>query len=111
MNQKGRLVGKNVLVTAAGQGIGKASCIAMANEGAMIFATDVNKKALNELNQLNLNNIKTFFLDVTNDKSVSEGVKRSKPDVLFNCAGFVHNGTLLECTDNDWDEAFDLNVR
>jgi len=106
-----RLEGKRALVTAAGQGIGKASAIAMAKEGAQVFATDVNMEALATLHDAQLDNIETFKLDVRDAASVEEGVSRAAPDVLFNCAGFVHHGTVLESTDAEWDFAFDLNVR
>ena len=103
-----RLKGKRVLITAAGQGIGRATAIAMANEGATVFATDINMDALSTIRD---ENIETFELDARNDKSVKEGVSHAAPDVLFNCAGFVHNGTILDATDEDLDFAFDLNVR
>ena len=103
---KKRLEGKRVLVTAAGQGIGRASAIAMAAEGAQVFATDVNTEAL-----ATLTGMETFALDARSDDSVAEGVTRAKPDVLFNCAGFVHHGSILEATDDELDFAFDLNVR
>ena len=108
---KQRLKGKNVLVTAAGQGIGRASALAMAEEGAQVFATDVNMETLSTIRNANHENIEIFELDVRNDDSVREGVRRAVPDVLFNCAGFVHNGTILEAQDEDWDFAFDLNLR
>lgn len=104
----GRLSGKRALVTAAGQGIGRASALAMAAEGAEVFATDVNGDLLSGLSD---HGIKTFVLDVRNDASINEGVEQAAPDVLFNCAGFVHNGKLLDATDDEWDFAFDLNVR
>jgi len=108
---KQRLKGKNVLVTAAGQGIGRASALAMAEEGAQVFATDVNMETLSTIRNANHENIEIFELDVRSDDSVREGVRRAVPDVLFNCAGFVHNGTILEARDEDWDFAFDLNLR
>ena len=108
---KQRLKGKNVLVTAAGQGIGRASALAMAKEGAKVFATDVNMETLSTVRNANHENIEIFELDVRSDNSVREGVRRAVPDVLFNCAGFVHNGTILEAQDEDWDFAFDLNLR
>ena len=108
---KQRLKGKNVLVTAAGQGIGRASALAMAKEGAKVFATDVNMETLSTIRNANHENIEIFELDVRSDDSVHEGVRRAVPDVLFNCAGFVHNGTILEAQDEDWDFAFDLNLR
>ena len=106
-----RLLGKRVLVTAAGQGIGRASALAMANQGAQVFATDVNEAALSSLPQECKGQIETFGLDVRSEDSVALGVARAQPDVLFNCAGFVHNGTVLQVTDQEWDFAFDLNVR
>ena len=107
----GRLEGKRALVTAAGQGIGRATAIAMAAEGARVFATDVNEKTLAELAALGHSSIDTFVLDVRNDASVFAGVEKTNPDILFNCAGFVHHGTVLDCTNDEWDFAFDLNVR
>ncbi len=107
----GRLEGRRALVTAAGQGIGRATAIAMAAEGAKVFATDVNEKTLAELAALSHSNIDTYVLDVRNDASVFAGVEKANPDILFNCAGFVHHGTVLDCTDDEWDFAFDLNVR
>ncbi|WP_170433296.1 SDR family oxidoreductase [Ruegeria arenilitoris] len=106
-----RLVGKRVLVTAAGQGIGRASAIAMAREGAQVFATDINLENLSSIRSENLENIEIFEMDVTDDASVAQGVERANPDVLFNCAGFVHHGTILDATDEEWDFAMDLNVR
>ena len=103
---KGRLSGKRVLVTAAGQGIGRASALAMAAEGAQVFATDVNPAALDTLQ-----GVEAFALDVRDEASVKEGVARAEPDVLFNCAGFVHHGSVLDATDDEWNFAFDLNIR
>tara|TARA_B100001142_G_C14241257_1_gene619469 strand:- start:340 stop:1080 length:741 start_codon:yes stop_codon:yes gene_type:complete len=107
----GRLKGKSALVTAAGQGIGRASAIALANEGAEVLATDINKIALNELDDIKNSNISTFELDVLDDKAITNCINKARPDILFNCAGFVHNGTILEATDDEWDFAFNLNVR
>lgn len=106
-----RLEGKRALVTAAGQGIGRASAIAMAKEGAEVFATDVNMAALSTIRDENLENIQIFELDARSTDSVTAGVAKANPDVLFNCAGFVHHGTILEATDDELDFAFDLNVR
>ncbi len=106
-----RLEGKRALVTAAGQGIGRASALAMAAEGAEVFATDVNADALASLNAETGSNVTCFEMDVLYDTAVKEGVARANPDVLFNCAGFVHHGSVLAATDDDWDFAFDLNVR
>ena len=106
-----RLKGKRALITAAGQGIGRATAIAMANEGAKVFATDINMDVLSTIRDTNLENIEIFKLDARDGESVKEGVSRAAPNVLFNCAGFVHHGTILEATDDDLDFAFDLNVR
>ena len=106
-----RLKGKRALITAAGQGIGRATAIAMANEGAKVFATDINMDVLSTIRDANLENIEIFKLDARDGESVKEGVSRAAPNVLFNCAGFVHHGTILEATDDDLDFAFDLNVR
>lgn len=103
-----RLAGKRAIVTAAAQGIGRASALAMANEGAKVFATDVNADVLAELSH---ENIETFTLDVRDAASIEAGINKAQPDVLFNCAGFVHHGSALDATDEDWDFAFDLNVR
>lgn len=103
-----RLEGKRVLATASGQGIGKATALAMADEGANVFATDINDKALAELHHPN---ITAFHMDVRDNASVAAGVARANPDVLFNCAGFVHHGTILDCSDEEWEFGFDLNVR
>lgn len=104
----GRLAGKRVLVTAAGQGIGLASAVAMADEGARVFATDVNEEALGKIAH---DNIETLVLDARDDASVAAGVGHAQPDALFNCAGFVHHGSILDAKDDEWDFAFDLNVR
>ncbi|UOA26255.1 SDR family oxidoreductase [Pseudosulfitobacter sp. DSM 107133] len=104
----GRLDGKRALITAAGQGIGRASALAMAAEGAQVFATDISAEALAELKG---DGIETMVLDARDTDSVNAGVAKSRPDVLFNCAGFVHHGTVLDASDDEWDFAFDLNVR
>ena len=106
-----RLAGKTALVTAAGQGIGRASALAMAAEGAKVLATDINPALLNELDEAQMPSLETFVLDVRDDVSVREGTGGRDIDVLFNCAGFVHHGKVLDCTDDEWDFAFDLNVR
>lgn len=101
-----RLSGKTVLVTAAGQGIGKATAELFAREGATVIATDINTKALAELE-----NIQTRLLDVTDKNAIHDLAQELSPvDVLFNCAGFVHNGTVLECDEKDWDFSFAINV-
>ncbi len=99
------------LITAAGQGIGRATALAMAAEGAAVFATDVNAEALASLAGEAEGTIESFVLDVRDDASVREGVARAAPDVLFNCAGFVHHGSVLDATDEEWEFAFDLNVQ
>ena len=106
-----RLKGKKVLLSAAAQGIGRASALAMAAAGAEVFATDINEDALSTLKSEGEGNINTFGLDVLKDDAVKAAVSKVDPDVLFNCAGFVHAGTVEECTDDDWDFAFNLNVR
>ncbi|MEO0327996.1 MAG: SDR family oxidoreductase [Pseudomonadota bacterium] len=106
-----RLKGKKVLLSAAGQGIGRASALAMVQEGAHVFATDVNPAALANLEKDADGNLETFVLDVLDDTAVVEAAGKVNPDVLFNCAGFVHSGTILDCDDDEWDFAFNLNVR
>ncbi|MEM7214170.1 MAG: SDR family oxidoreductase [Pseudomonadota bacterium] len=106
-----RLKEKTVLLSAAGQGIGRASALAMAAEGANVFATDINAETLASLEEEAGGNLETFVLDVLDDSAVSDAAARTSPDILFNCAGFVHHGTLLECTDEEWELAFNLNVR
>jgi 2-keto-3-deoxy-L-fuconate dehydrogenase len=105
-----RLAGKRALVTAAGQGIGRASVLAMAAEGAQVVATDVNPALLEAFK--GIANIETAVLDVLDDAAVGRVVGGQPAlDVLFNCAGYVHQGSLFECTDRDWDFSFNLNVR
>lgn len=105
-----RLKGKTALVTAAGQGIGRASALAMAAEGAQVWATDLNPELLKGYE--GVPGVHTTTLDVLDKAAILE-LAASLPslDVLFNCAGFVHNGTLLQATDQEWDFAFNLNVR
>ena len=107
----GRLYGKRAIITAAGQGIGRASALAMANEGAHVFATDVNIDTLKTLQQEANGQLETFPMDVLDVVSVNEAVTRAAPDILFNCAGFVHHGTIQEATEDDIDFAMDLNVK
>lgn len=106
-----RLAGKRALVTAAGQGIGRASALAMAAEGAHVFATDINMAALSAIREANHENIEIFELDACSDESVAAGVARANPDILFNCAGYVHHGTIMDAKADEWDFAFDLNLR
>lgn len=104
----GRLQGKKVLVTAAGQGIGRASALAMKAEGADVFATDLNEAALSELSAAGL---QTFRLDVLDPDSIDAAAKTvGAPDVLFNCAGYVAGGSILDCDEAQWEFSFNLNV-
>lgn len=106
----GKLGGKVVVVTAAGQGIGRASALAYAEAGAQVWATDINEEALSTLT--GSTNIETAKLDVLDSASVTAFFERvGAIDVLFNCAGVVHGGSVLEMSDKDLDFAFDLNVR
>lgn len=105
-----RLKGKTALVTAAGQGIGQACALAMAAEGAQVWATDVNPRLLEAYE--GAERIRAMPLDVLDRGAISNVVAQLPPlDVLFNCAGYVHNGSILEATDEEWDFAFALNVR
>ena len=107
-----RLEGKRALVTAAAQGIGKATAIAMISEGAHVFATDINKDNLQELagKASGQGVLEVFELNVLDNRSIESGIAKVKPDILFNCAGFVHNGTILEATTEEWSSAWELNV-
>ena len=105
-----RLKGKRALITAAGQGIGKACALAMAAEGAQVLATDVNGQLLQAY--AGVAGVRTQVLDVLDKNAIQAAVAQAGTlDVLFNCAGFVHNGTILEATDEQWDFAFALNAR
>ena len=107
----GRLANKNIIVTAAGQGIGKATAIAFQNEGANVIATDINNETLADLNK-EYPDIKVKKLDSTDKNSILEFVKNlDKVDVLFNAVGFVHHGTILECEEKDWDFSNIVNVK
>ncbi len=106
----GRLAGKVAFITAAGQGIGRATALAFAREGAQVWATDLNSKLLADLE--GKNGIRTKALDVTDEAAIGKlAAEVGQVDILFNCAGFVHHGTVLDCSNKDWDFAFNLNVR
>jgi len=106
----GRLAGKTALITAAGQGIGKATALAMAAEGAQVWATDVQAAPLESFR--GIANITTMPLDVLDDAALAKTIDRLPPlSILFNCAGYVHHGTILDCTPRDWERSFNLNVR
>ena len=108
---KARLKNKRTLITAAGQGIGLSTALAFANEGAEVVATDINPDTLNSLSNENPR-IETRLLDVTKPEEIQQAAEETGPiDVLFNCAGFVHHGTILDCEENDWEFSFNLNVR
>ena len=107
----GRLEGKKIVVTAAGQGIGKATAIAFHNEGAHVIATDLNEKTLADLNK-EYPNIKIKTIDSTDNKAIIDFVKTlDEVNVLFNAVGFVHHGTILDCEEKDWDFSFDVNIK
>ncbi|HEY5634255.1 MAG TPA: SDR family oxidoreductase [Burkholderiaceae bacterium] len=111
----GRLEGKFILVTAAAQGMGRAAALAMAREGARVFATDVREDLLATLADEAKRaggELTAARLDATDPDAIRSLVERLDPlDVLFNCAGYVHQGTILECSEDDWDFSFTLNVR
>ena len=102
-----RLTGKTALVTAAGQGIGKASAELFSREGAEVIATDINEAALQ-----NLIGCRTQWLDVTDKAAIGKlAAELGTIDILFNCAGYVADGPILECAEDDWDFSFELNVK
>jgi 2-keto-3-deoxy-L-fuconate dehydrogenase len=103
------LEGKTALLTAAGQGIGKATARAFSEAGAYVIATDINKDSLLELDKFV---DETHILDVTKQNDIKNLISTIKvPDILFNCAGVVHNGTILESENSEWDFAFNLNAK
>ena len=107
----GKLEGRVALVTSAGQGIGRASAIALAREGAKVFATDIREELFKDISKEHPG-ITGFGLNVLEQSAVDAALKRTGPiDILFNCSGFVHNGTVLDCEEKDWDFSFDLNVK
>lgn len=106
----GKLAGKTALVTAAAQGIGRCAAVALARNGARVFATDIRPDLLATLASEEPS-IVTFTLNVLEQPEIAAAVAQTGPiDILFNCAGFVHHGTILDCSDRDWDFSFGLNV-
>lgn len=106
----GRLAGKIAFCTASGAGIGRATAIAFAREGAKVIASDVTLDALKGLREEGV--AETHLVDVLHAKTIEDTAKRlGGIDILFNAAGFVHHGTVLETSDQDWDFSFDLNVK
>jgi len=105
-----RLAGKTAFITAAGQGMGRAAALAFAKEGATVWATDMNAKAVGELE--GKQGIRARVLDVTDEAAIGKIAKEvGDIDVLFNCAGIVHHGSILDATPKDWDQAFAVNVK
>jgi 2-keto-3-deoxy-L-fuconate dehydrogenase len=104
-----RLAGKTAFITAAGQGIGRATALAFAAEGAHVVATDLDGGKVAEIASAQ---IRTHALDATDAHAIAAAAKDAGPvDILFNCAGFVHQGSILDATEEEWDFAFNLNVR
>lgn len=107
----GRLDSKSAVITAAGQGIGRASALLFAREGASVWALDINEAMIKSLAAEALG-IKPFVLDVTDPAAIRAFASQiGDVDILFNCAGFVHEGTILQCEESDWDKSFDINAR
>jgi 2-keto-3-deoxy-L-fuconate dehydrogenase len=105
----GRLAGKTAFLTAAAQGIGRATALAFAAEGAEVIATDVNEQKLADIAGPS---IRTAKLDALHAADIAQVANAAGPvDILFNCAGFVHQGSILDATEEQWDLAFDLNAR
>jgi len=106
-----RLKDKSILVTAAGQGIDRATAIAFCNEGAKVYATDINEKTLKTLKD-EFPDINVHNLDSTDISAIKKYCSQLETiDVLFNAVGFVHHGTILECNEKDWDFSFDVNIK
>ena len=106
-----RLKDKNIIVTAAGQVIGKATDIAFSNEGANVFATDINENTLKSLKE-EFPKIDVFKLDSSNKNEVENYCSHmNNIDVLFNAVGFVHHGTILDCEEKDWDFSLNINIK
>jgi 2-keto-3-deoxy-L-fuconate dehydrogenase len=105
-----RLAGKTAFITAAGQGMGRAAALAFAREGAKVWASDMNAKTVGEID--GKEGIRTFALDVTDEAAIEKASKQvGDVDVLFNCAGIVHHGSILDASVKDWDQAFAVNVK
>ena len=106
----GRLQGKTAFCTASGAGIGRATAIAFASEGARVIASDIDMASLKDLADFGIS--ETHVVDARSLASIKRTAESIGPvDILFNAAGFVHHGTIFECSDEDWDFSFDLNVR
>ena len=106
-----KLAGKRALITAAGQGIGRASAKLLAQQGASVIASDINQESLESLAR-ETEGIEAVKLDVMDAQAVTRFADEvGQIDILFNCAGFVHNGTILDCTEEDWDFSFNLNAK
>jgi 2-keto-3-deoxy-L-fuconate dehydrogenase len=106
----GRLAGKTAFITAAGQGMGRAAALAFTREGAKVWASDMNAKTVGELD--GKDGIRGRVLDVTNENEIKKIASEvGAIDVLFNCAGIVHHGSILDATTKDWDQAFAVNVK
>jgi 2-keto-3-deoxy-L-fuconate dehydrogenase len=104
-----KLAGKTAFVTAAGQGIGRATALAFAAAGARVIATDLNEALVSKIAS---DSISTAGLDATDPEAIKAAAAKAGPvDILFNCAGFVHHGTVLDATEEEWDFAFTLNTR
>jgi len=104
-----KLLGKKAVITAAAQGIGRSTALIFAQEGATVFATDIN---ISKLSELQHSQIKTSKLDVTKLSEINSFCSSIGPiDILVNAAGYVHNGTLLDCEESDWDQSFNVNVK
>jgi 2-keto-3-deoxy-L-fuconate dehydrogenase len=106
----GRLAGKAAFITAAGQGMGRAAALAFAREGAKVWASDMNAKTVGELD--GKEGIRARALDVTDESAIQKIAAEAGPvDVLFNCAGIVHHGSVLDASVKDWDQGFAVNVK
>ncbi|OAI51481.1 NAD(P)-dependent oxidoreductase [Betaproteobacteria bacterium SCGC AG-212-J23] len=106
----GRLAGKTAFITAAGQGMGRAAALAFAREGARVWASDMNAKTVGELD--GKEGVKARQLDVTDEAAINKlAAEVGAIDVLFNCAGIVHHGSILDATTKDWDQAFAVNTK